>query len=184
MLATAEIDTDTLLTRCVIPDEACSSTTNPVGLSSVDGPLWPQITQSYRTSESRGSADPISITASVSGDSIKHKIKQNSQTNKQKKIIQSTSETGRSQDFPSSKRATKELPTNTLQHLKAPKVWRLFQNIGSKLMLPFKQILCIPYSGEHWQNEFREMLITNNSISFDNVKYCKTNLFNQIKTAH
>ncbi len=61
-------------------------------------------------------------------------------------------------------------------------------------ILCFEQILCIPHSGgksqnalqkvlakkkkkhkKNWQNELREMLITNNSISFDNEKYWKTN---------
>lgn len=54
-----------------VPEDACRRTTKPVGRSSVEGPLCPQITQSYRTSDSITSVDPKSMAASVSGDSGK-----------------------------------------------------------------------------------------------------------------
>lgn len=54
-----------------IPEDACNSTTRPVGLSSVEGPLCPQITQSYIASETCCSDVAISMAVSASGDSKK-----------------------------------------------------------------------------------------------------------------
>lgn len=52
-----------------IPEDACNSTTSPVGLSSVEGPLCPQITQSYTASETCCSDVATSMAISASGDS-------------------------------------------------------------------------------------------------------------------
>lgn len=54
-----------------IPEDACNSTTSPVGLSSVEGPLCPQITQSYIASETCCSDVATSMAISASGDSKK-----------------------------------------------------------------------------------------------------------------
>lgn len=54
-----------------IPEDACNSTTSPVGLSSVEGPLCPQITQSYMASETCCSDVATSMAVSASGDSKK-----------------------------------------------------------------------------------------------------------------
>lgn len=58
----------------ILPEDACNSTTNPVGLSSEEGPLCPQITQSYTASETCGSAVVISIGISLSGESEGKKL--------------------------------------------------------------------------------------------------------------
>lgn len=65
MLTAAE----TLLFQQAIPEDACNSTTSPVGLSSVEGPLCPQITQSYIASETCCSDVATSMAISASGDS-------------------------------------------------------------------------------------------------------------------
>lgn len=58
-----------------IPEDACNSTTRPVGLSSVEGPLCPQMTQSYIASETCCSDVATSMAISASGDSKKRRVR-------------------------------------------------------------------------------------------------------------
>lgn len=62
-------NTACLRSHTIIPEDACNSTTSPVGLSSVEGPLCPQITQSYIASETCCSDVATSMAISASGDS-------------------------------------------------------------------------------------------------------------------